>query len=34
MTLGLGLAAAILFLTFWLYRDDLGIGNEHRLLLY
>jgi len=24
MTLGLGLAAAILFLTFWLYKDDLN----------
>ena len=24
MTLGLGIAAAILFLTFWLYKDDLN----------
>jgi len=24
MALGLGIAAAILFLTFWLYKDDLN----------
>ena len=25
MTLGLGLLPAILFLTFWLYKDDLNV---------
>jgi len=24
MTLGLGIATAVLFLTFWLYKDDLN----------